>query len=889
MGCFGLIGFLHCAQRSVPLAHPSIVAVSLAGVGLAWFRCRLLSWPLVFWIGVGHRAHFECSWWLDLHRVRRHYGWRLSQLRRIAVRLYRDPAQPSTQPPLVHKAKDRDIQVGSHGSMEDELDKSKPIQIDCNLSAEEQMWQRYRYDVWWWYNCTERIIRLSQQELDEATMALSDGIYSALSLCCTSMGGLGCGGAPGAAAAESPTEAQRIFGLVEQINPMLRPVTLQTHLLGIDSLQVTALASLIQAETGIQLSGLAIRDASTAKELLELVELEKTAAKSKQGEAEQKLIEKEDNSFQDAEYAIWWSPGQHRAMGGWVLRSDARVDHGALLTAVQWLIDRHSSLRAVRADPLCLMSFTYDAAVLASLYLPAVSTLIQQLAGWGFSQCWPRTAVRKRQHVYPHGWGNTPLEVVRLNGGQDVLEHALTQRRWTFESNPPFDIVLFELHLKLVGTWVRSGGGKVSISQAQQKESLDSRVSSSSEGLWYEDYEFKHCGKLLRPSDSEWLPPPWGFPALFAVRLSDGSVVWLRFEKGHTMRGVWKPDSHSSTNWERFTMWREDYQSIDADLLESEGRDAPIIISFLYTQCFHCFADGYCYYPLFGDLLDAYDHAIAIKDKKTTSGEQTSFTMPNRPAPAEAFVVLQRRLLDTFAGISAIPDRHSLRGSVWGFCGGGYSLSICLRDHALEVLKLSSSRYVIPLDYLFLVLLAIAQARAGCQERVEMTLYVPMRDGHEVSMVGLFADWRDVTIGISRASATVLGVAVEVADMLRHRRWSVFNALRKPERTVVNFQPLDARKRGQFCQLGEGLWEGGDNLGRSQTRGSDLNWSLNQPLRYDVVEEHPAAWWLAIGMEYERYPPCWARRFAQAIEDAVVDLAMRPMKLVHSPFPEGFY
>merc|ERR1711870_75413 len=102
-------------------------------------------------------------------------------------------------------------------------------------------------------------------------------------------------------------------------------------------------------------------------------------------------------------------------------------------------------------------------------------------------------------------------------------------------------------------------------------------------------------------------------------------------------------------------------------------------------------------------------------------------------------------------------------------------------------LSLCATRYAIPLDYLLLALAILGEARAGSKERVELTLYVPMREGHEVSMVGLFADWRDIAIATPQAHSTVLGLAVQVADVLRQRRWSVFNALRKPERTVCNF------------------------------------------------------------------------------------------------------
>ena len=107
-----------------------------------------------------------------------------------------------------------------------------------------------------------------------------------------------------------------------------------------------------------------------------------------------------------------------------------------------------------------------------------------------------------------------------------------------------------------------------------------------------------------------------------------------------------------------------------------------------------------------------------------------------------------------------------------------------------------------PMNYLMLVILCLACARAGGDELVELTslgasprivvqrLYAPQREGIEAScsasnvtatattiiiiiiiivaealhlrgMVGLFADWRDIQV---RADDTVLALLVEVQD-----------------------------------------------------------------------------------------------------------------------------
>ena len=73
----------------------------------------------------------------------------------------------------------------------------------------------------------------------------------------------------------------------------------------------------------------------------------------------------------------------------------------------------------------------------------------------------------------------------------------------------------------------------------------------------------------------------------------------------------------------------------------------------------------------------------------------------------------------------------------------------------------------------------------------------------ETMAIGLFADWRDITLRLDFELGTVLGTVLQVAHKIQHRQWSVFNALRKPERTVVNVQPLDFERVAGFvcCQL----------------------------------------------------------------------------------------
>ncbi|CAE7588482.1 unnamed protein product [Symbiodinium sp. KB8] len=163
-----------------------------------------------------------------------------------------------------------------------------------------------------------------------------------------------------------------------------------------------------------------------------------------------------------------------------------------------------------------------------------------------------------------------------------------------------------------------------------------------------------------------------------------------------------------------------------------------------------------------------------------------------------------------------------------------------------------------------------------------MTLYVPMRDGLEAGMVGLFADWRDICVPTHLEDATILGVLLDVADILRLRRWSVFDAVRKGERTVVNFDLRDSRRHDGFRQVPEAFWRSG----RQVSAWSQWEW-LYQPLQFDIVEEHSQRWCVHLRMSYQMYPPSWCRRFLRAFQDAAWDVVFQPLQHVHKPFVDA--
>merc|ERR1712050_366864 len=134
-------------------------------------------------------------------------------------------------------------------------------------------------------------------------------------------------------------------------------------------------------------------------------------------------------------------------------------------------------------------------------------------------------------------------------------------------------------------------------------------------------------------------------------------------------------------------------------------------------------------------------------------------------------------------------------------------------------------------------------------------------------MVGLFADWRDLSVSIDFELATILGTIVQISQKIQSRQWGVFNALRKPERTFVNVQTLDFERRAGFVPLGESMWRGGDQLPRPHQRKAQLDW-VRQPASFNIVQQEEHAWWISIAVEHSKRPTSWMRHFVFSFREA---------------------
>jgi len=241
---------------------------------------------------------------------------------------------------------------------------------------------------------------------------------------------------------------------------------------------------------------------------------------------------------------------------------------------------------------------------------------------------------------------------------------------------------------------------------------------------------------------------------------------------------------------------------------------------------------------------------------------------------------LERRFTATVLGEPA-PMRSSMRGSLYSEKCLGYAHALGLEPGVSLALTKAAARSGIPMDVALLTLVVSAIAVADVVDVVEFTMYVPMRDGPaESTMVGLFADWRDLDVSVDFEFATVLGTALQLSHSIQHRRWVVFNALRKAERTVVNILPIDQETGSNFHNDGDHLWNSGDQLGDEKETRDGVKW-IHQPLSITIAQQEDNLWWVMAAAGIQQRPPRWMRRFVSAFREALFAFIFVPSAKVH--------
>lgn len=454
---------------------------------------------------------------------------------------------------------------------------------------------------------------------------------------------------------------------------------------------------------------------------------------------------------------------------------------------------------------------------------------------------------------------NAPFKVVKVRG-QTEFEQKLVDDRAALEL--PYECTLVEMDASLADVWnyrVGKDHGQFVIVQRPKTE-------ADAVGLVYVDVSAREWGPLVSSISAEWESPPHGLPALFFVPLTSGSALWLRLESADELRIVYRHGPERTCKHFHLVAFRA-----LPHRLRSPDRETTTVASFLCICLLHSFGDGNCFMPVMQDILALYE---------AERGNQP----PPQLQGGQSFEVLERRLLDAI-WVTDSPDRTSFRGTTFKYHGRGYGYGFDFQPGIVVPLKRACELYRVPFDITLLALVACAFAQADRSNLVEFTVFVPMRDGPaEVSMVGLFSDWRDVVVSVDFDMATVLGTVLQLSHTIQNRNWQVFNPLRKPERSVVNMQLLDTDQRSHFKAINEQLFWGGDRFGRKNLRDNLQGAKQTVSLNLDQKDENQ--WWVGFAVGAEERPPRWARRFAAGFRECVQDFLFRPLAKVHRKLPD---
>ncbi|CAK9068618.1 unnamed protein product [Durusdinium trenchii] len=327
--------------------------------------------------------------------------------------------------------------------------------------------------------------------------------------------------------------------------------------------------------------------------------------------------------------------------------------------------------------------------------------------------------------------------------------------------------------------------------------------------------------------------------------------------------------------------------------------------SFLQFVVSHAYSDGFCSVPMVQDLSALY--AQEEDRRRGRRSQMSNCLLPYKPGAS--FEVLEGRFYAALEGKPAWshPEQLSLRSSMFDteppkkWQPWVYNHEVLLEGEAVALLRRCAQRYAVPFDVVLLSMVLAASFRAswqmdrtrhfyrgGTEQEFEqlttkmsmpLTLYAPMRDGDlNDAMVGLFSDWRDLNVPCS-SHVSLLGFCLDLAELIRHRRWTVFNPINNAHNILVNILPLDEQARGEQQFIQTRKHEYGGRRGSAPDRRRAYK-APHRPMRITLEQEAPDAWWISLDLNADCYPTEWCRGFVSSLADTIQDLKSRPMLAV---------
>ena len=293
---------------------------------------------------------------------------------------------------------------------------------------------------------------------------------------------------------------------------------------------------------------------------------------------------------------------------------------------------------------------------------------------------------------------------------------------------------------------------------------------------------------------------------------------------------------------------------------------------YLLLSIKHSLSDGNSAFPLIDDLAKLYHEDSSVLDM-----------VPKNPDPLPE---LEKRFRDGLYQVIANPNRLSLRTNLFyseeveKIGGGYYRHYLCFEASMITVMRrLASDSFHIGFDSLLLSLLVMSLLVTDDIDTETITLYSPLRDGPgESSFIGLFSDWRDMTVQ-TFPSASLVDVINDIAYRVRTRDWVPTVSPANPESLLLNWLAFDTTRRYK-------VWEPFhlDNIttkwNKMDTRDYDPYATPSGRFRSMSLEQYDrnGQWWLRFDVATAKYPPEWMMRYTRNVNQIFNDMVNCPLK-----------
>jgi len=782
------------------------------------------------------------------------------------------------------------------------------------------------FDNTWWYAHPRDVVDVSQRMDSDAEKEVRDGAGG-------SSAGHSASGSTAPRAWATTAEGARLLHLLSPHLGTDAPCA-SRNLAGIDSLAVLSLCSTLRADTpGLIIRPQDVFECSCVGDLLELVEAQahRAHASAAQPSSDMRpcaVAAGLTANGSKRERAVWFTVGQYTGTCKWMYGCRGLLDEHSFRSAAARLIARHEGLHAELCDGdvvgTDILRLVKDVASFHTVLWPEVESaaartprwarkplalLVQAVRGaatWSIKGSWPRSSPQ----LITQSFLDDRVKVVRCRSWAEV-EEASNRLRESFR--PPFVMALFLLDSPFRATdhWETSGQDSVTAQSTQLATQLRriGHVIERAPGNAAARLRAAPRNPETR-SEPQINTDPWMNPVAdpWSAKFSDAeapapSQPWPQQQTTQP--------PHQDDAWANYGK-RASAGNFRAD---PEGQTPPHKFgppsSYVQFVVSHAYSDGYSGVPLIHDLGTLYTRAEGSKRAHGRGDNATPLTAASvlTPLPhGAAFDTLQSRF---FAALEGQPkwksqDQMSLRAQNFDplceprwqpWC---YNHEVLLECGSVSLLRQCSQNYGVPFDVVLLSVVLAAMFRAcvapvvspgapatssqavsvGSSSSIpaplQLTLYAPMRDGDlNEAMVGLFSDFRDVTVPCGLPT-TVLGFCLDLAAVIRHRRWTVFDPMQNSERILVNILPLDEQVRcaQQFRQTRAHEYRGRRRREPSERK----TWKQHgRPMRITLEQEAVDAWWISLDVNSSYYPTTWCRAFVKELRCVLEDLALRPL------------